>query len=235
MRTRKPLFVRPALIVACLLVIACSSPVSAEVLRFRSKIGEAIEVWRITHDPAHVLSPAFLDAQAMNENIFKAWFVFTAGALLVLAAAGAASAEGEHGYGSLINGEEISYHHNLYAHHTTRVPRPAACLLDFRNNVIYDFGKGYNHGEETRMNYVGNYIKFKAHAAKPFSFQVGGWPEYQSAPPPVDTDHDGIPDEWEINSGLNPKDPSDANQDADGDGYTNIEEFFNGTDPQQKD
>ena len=67
--------------------------------------------------------------------------------------------KGEHGYGSLINGEEVTYHHNLYAHHSNRVPRPAACLLDFRNNVLYDFGGGgYNHGEATRLNYVGNYI-----------------------------------------------------------------------------
>lgn len=67
--------------------------------------------------------------------------------------------KGKHGYGSLINGEEVTYHHNLYAHHSDRVPRPAACQLDFRNNVLYDFGGGgYNHGEATRLNYVGNYI-----------------------------------------------------------------------------
>ena len=68
--------------------------------------------------------------------------------------------KGTHGYGSLINGEEVSYHHNLYAHHSDRTPRPAACQLDFRNNVIYDFGRGggYNHGQKALMNYVGNYI-----------------------------------------------------------------------------
>src|SRR5262249_45607440 len=26
---------------------------------------------------------------------------------------------------------------------------------------------------------------------------AGGWPEYRSAQPPADADHDGIPDEWE--------------------------------------
>ncbi|HXG08177.1 MAG TPA: hypothetical protein VNK04_00135 [Gemmataceae bacterium] len=62
---------------------------------------------------------------------------------------------------------------------------------------------------------------------------VGGWPEYRSGPVPADSDHDGMPDEWEKKYGLNPNDPADANQDRDRDGYTNIEEYLNGTDPTQ--
>jgi pectate lyase len=57
--------------------------------------------------------------------------------------------------------------------------------------------------------------------------QVGGWPELQSAIPPVDTDHDGMPDEWELACCLDPHDPSDANGDRNGDGYTNVEEYIN--------
>ena len=34
-----------------------------------------------------------------------------------------------------------------------------------------------------------------------------------------------MPDEWEIANGLNPNDPSDANKDCTGDGYTNIENY----------
>jgi len=40
-----------------------------------------------------------------------------------------------------------------------------------------------------------------------------------------DTDKDGLPDEWEIENGLNPNDPSDADTDSDNDGLTNREEF----------
>lgn len=58
-------------------------------------------------------------------------------------------------------------------------------------------------------------------------WEVGGWHEYRSARPPVDTDRDGMPDEWEVRIGLNPRDEADAAGDRDGDGYTNIEEYLN--------
>lgn len=64
-------------------------------------------------------------------------------------------------------------------------------------------------------------------------FQVGGYPEYKGKPY-KDSDGDGIPDEWEIKHGLNPNDPSDANLDSNGDGYTNIEKYINGIDPSKK-
>jgi hypothetical protein len=60
--------------------------------------------------------------------------------------------------------------------------------------------------------------------------EVGGYPEYRGTPY-VDTDGDGLPDDWESKHGLNPKDASDATGDANGDGYTNIEDFVNGFDP----
>jgi hypothetical protein len=60
--------------------------------------------------------------------------------------------------------------------------------------------------------------------------QVGGYPAYNGEPY-VDTDGDGMPDEWEMQFGLNPQDPTDAVQDLNADGYTNIEDFINGLDP----
>ena len=63
--------------------------------------------------------------------------------------------------------------------------------------------------------------------------QVGGLPEYKGTPV-VDSDNDGMPDEWEIRYGLNPNDPTDAVLDCNGDGYTNIEKYINGIDPTVK-
>lgn len=48
----------------------------------------------------------------------------------------------------------------------------------------------------------------------------------------LDSDGDGIPDEWELANGMNPNDPGDLDGDLDGDSYTNFEEFEAGTDPQ---
>lgn len=62
--------------------------------------------------------------------------------------------------------------------------------------------------------------------------QVGGWPVLQSAPAPLDTDNDGMPDAWETAHGLNPRDPADANApDRAHDGYTNIEQYINSLAP----
>ncbi|OGS69940.1 MAG: hypothetical protein A2Y96_02365 [Firmicutes bacterium RBG_13_65_8] len=55
---------------------------------------------------------------------------------------------------------------------------------------------------------------------------VGGYPELATGPAPPDTDHDGMPDEWESGHGLSASDPADGNADRDGDGYTNIEEYL---------
>lgn len=56
---------------------------------------------------------------------------------------------------------------------------------------------------------------------------VGGWPVLNSLPAPADSDHDGMPDEWEKAQKLNPNDPDDRNL-TDKDGWTNLERYLNG-------
>ncbi len=237
--------------------------------------------------------------------------------------------KGAHGFGSLLrcNGN-LSFHHNIYAHHLSRSPRPGtygdgSILLDFRNNVLYNT-KGYSAADPVRMNYVGNYIRRTGSSAfqvggpttklfvsdnvldgnaratrdnwllisgkkkdsrmtEPFPCakvhtdsaveafklvlahsgatlpkrdsvdsrvigqirngtgklinsqrEVGGWPNFKSTMPPVDTDQDGLPDDWERKHGLNPADPGDQSRDKDGNGYTHLEEYLNSSDRVRK-
>lgn len=56
---------------------------------------------------------------------------------------------------------------------------------------------------------------------------AGGFPELKSGPAPEDSDHDGMPDDWERIHKLDPADPSDGAQDS-GDGYTHLEKYLNG-------
>ncbi|WP_116089676.1 pectate lyase family protein [Sphingomonas crusticola] len=83
-------------------------------------------------------------------------------------------AKGEHGYGSLIRGgrgARVSFHHNLWANHEARMPRPGnysgpdvdpvGAFFDFRSNVFYNWGgdrSGYNADTATlsRYNFVDN-------------------------------------------------------------------------------
>jgi len=51
----------------------------------------------------------------------------------------------------------------------------------------------------------------------------------------LDTDEDGIPDQWENKFGLNPSSALDALEDWDSDNLTNIQEYLNGTDPNDAD
>lgn len=77
--------------------------------------------------------------------------------------------KGKHGYGGIWGGEGASFHHNLLAHHSSRLPRFSGSsstlnspgeLVDFRNNVIYNWGHNNTYGgEKGRYNMVNNYYK----------------------------------------------------------------------------
>lgn len=77
--------------------------------------------------------------------------------------------KGEHGYGGIWGGMKASFHHNLIASHNSRLPRfsgssttpnPPDELVDFRNNVIYNWMINNTYGgEKGRYNMVNNYYK----------------------------------------------------------------------------
>ncbi|MHB1036382.1 MAG: pectate lyase family protein [Pirellulales bacterium] len=57
---------------------------------------------------------------------------------------------------------------------------------------------------------------------------TGPWPDLAGGAPaaPADSDHDGMPDAWEIAHGLDPQDAHDGAAVADN-GYTNVENYLN--------
>ena len=79
----------------------------------------------------------------------------------------AGHAKGKHGYGAIWGGAKASFHHNLLAHHESRVPRlgPRPFTqerehMDMRNNVFYNWaGNGCYGGEGMYINIVNNYYK----------------------------------------------------------------------------
>ena len=77
-----------------------------------------------------------------------------------------------------------------------------------RTGRIIDVQGGYPHGS-------------------PFEITINAWPALKSGTSPVDTDKDGMPDDWEKKNGLNHLDPADAAGYKLHKLYTNIEVYLN--------
>ncbi|MDD2559878.1 MAG: pectinesterase family protein, partial [Bacteroidales bacterium] len=104
-----------------------------------------------------------------NDNTTVQWCIFAEGLY------DAGHGKGARSYGAVLGGKTATYHHNLLAHNYNRSPRFGATtkndvvmLLDFVNNVNYNFGKkNACYGGDNRqgssglfqLNFVNNYYK----------------------------------------------------------------------------
>ena len=90
-------------------------------------------------------------------------------------------------------------------------------VSDARNGAASYTGKGLSKGFVNSQD-----DNRPADAADDWS----AWPTLNSTAAPVDTDGDGMPDEWEKSNGLDPSDPSDGKT-IGTDGYSNLENYLN--------
>lgn len=67
----------------------------------------------------------------------------------------------KHAFSTIIAGDRSTWHHTLFAHMLSRVPRWGDITVecDFRNNVIYDWGHTCGYGDMRTLNYVNNYLR----------------------------------------------------------------------------
>jgi hypothetical protein len=133
-------------------------------------------------------------------------------------------AKGDHGYGSLVrggHGARMTFHHNLWASHRARMPRPGnynppsvdpeGPRFEFRSNIFYDWGgshAGYNADTESLSAYA-----FIGNAYIPGPDSAGRWAFEESNP---------LARAWfEANSmdGITPADPWSLVKDSDRPGY----------------
>ncbi len=103
----------------------------------------------------------------------------------------------------------------------------ARIVSDTRQGTATYEGRGYKQRVQTKDSSVKCGIIDS-------QTDAGGWPELKSTPAPADSDHDGMPDEWERQHGLNPHDAADGSQiSADG-LYTNLELYLSSLLPKNK-
>jgi len=139
---------------------------------------------------------------------------------------------------------------------TQKITGPFTRKLNNKDETLDLLVPGHNENPtDTNPGFVPYYFADRAHlrtgsnpSSNLLSFHRAGFEVYgghstnwtQATPSPgkvpvvqqdADLDQDGMSDVWEKQNGLDPENKSDAFQDSDGDGFSNLNEFMAGTNP----
>jgi len=110
---------------------------------------------------------------------------------------------------------------------TVPVPMPEQSALDAYAEIVQHGGASFPTRDDADNRAIRNLIDSTGFILNRQS-DAGGFPKLTSLPAPVDSDHDGMPDDYETNAGLDVNNDADRNDDQNGNGYTNLEDYING-------
>ena len=96
------------------------------------------------------------------------------------------------------------------------------CLLPFRDTLDQRIINDVKNRTGKLIDVQGGYPH-----ATPYAQTTNAWPTLISTSAPIDIDHDGMPDEWESQRGLNFNNSADRNL-LNANGFTNLENYLNG-------
>ena len=103
------------------------------------------------------------------------------------------------------------------------VLKSAGCILPYRDTLDQRIVSNIINGTGKLIDCQGGYPR-----GTPFTTSVNAWPFLPTGFTPLDSDHDGMPDVWEAQRGLNQNTATDLNLYTSTTGYNNLETYLNG-------
>ncbi len=102
----------------------------------------------------------------------------------------------------------------------------AGCALPNRDTLDARIVNDVKNRTGRIIDCQGGYPGFPTYT--PFATTITAWPTLANGTAQTDSDHDGMPNNWELARGLNPTSDLDRNNYSSTSGYNNIENYING-------
>jgi pectate lyase len=122
----------------------------------------------------------------------------------------------------------VSAKQKLFINRPISAPTVTTVAVDSVENYVLERVGAIKPRRDSVDSRIVSEVRTRAGRIINSSDDVGGYPKVTtiSRPPNFDTDQDGMPNSWEIQNGFNPDNSTDGNEDKNGDGYTNVENYL---------